>query len=132
MRQGRPNEALNAYRSALSYLSPKGGDNHTLRELLALHQKLAQPYLSLTDLQNARKEIDRFEEVEKRQAPQRDGSAKAAETKLPGKLMISAPKGLLEQAGAGKISFEEFKKHVTVDELNFSKSNATSPSSGAH
>jgi len=79
-------------------------------------------------MENARKE---FEELEKRPAPQRASTAKPTEARLPAKLLISASKKQLEQAGAGKLSFEEFKKGVTVDELNFSKPNAASSSSGA-
>jgi hypothetical protein len=114
-------------------LSPKAGDNQTLRQLLALHQKLAQAYLSPADMEKARKEIGLLEKnLQERQAAARESSAKAPETKLPRKLLISAPKGLLEQAGAGKISFEQFTKGVYMEELNFSKPNAASPASGAY
>lgn len=130
MRRGEANEALNAYRSALNQLSPMADDNDALSQLLELHRKLGQAYLSLTDLRNVRKEIDWLEKHEKRQAPKRDNSGKPAETRLPSKLLISAPKGLLDQAGAGKISFENFKKGVAVEELNFSKGNAAPPTWG--
>jgi hypothetical protein len=117
MRQGQPKEALNAYRSALNHLSPTAGDSHTLSQLSELHKKLAQAYLALSELEKARKEIALLEELEKRQAPKRDRSAKPAENQLPWKLMITAPKKLLEKAGSGTISFEAFKAGVTVDEL---------------
>jgi hypothetical protein len=37
---------------------------------------------------------------------------------------------LLDQAGTGKIGFEQFKKAATVNELNFSEPSVASPSSG--
>ena len=47
----------------------------------------------------------------------RQGNAPA----LPNKLIISASKRLLDQVGTGKISFEEFKKSVSVQYLDFSQ-----------
>jgi hypothetical protein len=125
LRRGQPMEALNDYRRALNQMSPKADDNHTLSQLLELYRKLDQERLSLTDLENVRKEIDLLEKLDERQAPKRTGPAQPVEARLPGKLLISAPKGLLDQAGAGKIGFEQFKKVVTVEELEFAKSNAT-------
>ncbi|HEV3445873.1 MAG TPA: tetratricopeptide repeat protein [Gemmataceae bacterium] len=53
-------------------------------------------------------------------------SAKAAPLPLPAKLIITAPKRLLDQVGAGKITFEEFKKAAKVEYLNFAGSQAGS------
>jgi hypothetical protein len=130
MRQGQANNALNAYQRALNDLSLEIGNPNTLGRLRELHQKLAQAYLSLGDVDNARKEFDELDKLQKHQAPKRDTSARPAETKLPRKLMISAPKKLLEQAGTGKMSFEEFRKAATVDELNFSSGASASSRAG--
>ncbi|HEV3085420.1 MAG TPA: tetratricopeptide repeat protein, partial [Gemmataceae bacterium] len=53
-------------------------------------------------------------------------SAKTAPLPLPAKLIITAPKRLLDQVGAGKITFEEFKKAAKVEYLNFAGSQAGS------
>ena len=113
LRQGQGKTAVDAYHRALE-LSPETGDS-------TLHQKLAQAYLSIGDLENARKEFDELDKRHKRQASKVDGAAKPDEPRLPAKLIIFAPKKLLEQAGAGKISLEEFKKGATIDNLSSAK-----------
>jgi hypothetical protein len=125
LRQGQANEAINAYRSALNILSPTASDNQTLSQLLEFHRKLSLPG---TDLEKVRGEI---ELLDKRQAAQPGHSAKHAETKLPAKLLITVSKDLLEAVGAGRFSFEDFKKGVTIEELTFSKGIAASSSSGS-
>ena len=52
LRQGQANDALNAYRRALNELSSEASDNNALGQLRELHQKLAQAYLSLGDVEN--------------------------------------------------------------------------------
>jgi len=39
---------------------------------------------------------------------------------LPSKLIISAPKRLLDQVGAGKIPYADFRRQATVDYFGFS------------
>jgi hypothetical protein len=38
---------------------------------------------------------------------------------LPIKLIISAPKKLLDEAGKGKMTFEEFRRRASVETLRF-------------
>jgi hypothetical protein len=53
--------------------------------------------------------------------PATDAAARPEEPEsafpLPRKLIISAPKNLLDQVGAGKITFDEFKQAVTVQSI---------------
>ncbi len=44
--------------------------------------------------------------------------------KLPTKLIISAPKKLLDQVGNGKITLAEFQKQATFEILNFNETSA--------
>ena len=39
---------------------------------------------------------------------------------LPSKLIISAPKRLLDQVGAGKIPYADFRRQATIDYFGFS------------
>jgi hypothetical protein len=50
--------------------------------------------------------------------------AKRAAARLPGKLVVSAPKKLLMEVGEGKVSFEEFKKQATFDVQGLEQSDA--------
>jgi hypothetical protein len=45
--------------------------------------------------------------------------APAGSIPLPSRLVISAPKKILDQVGAGKMTFEEFRKAATVEYLTF-------------
>jgi hypothetical protein len=80
--------------------------------------KLLQVYTTLGKKQEMQQLLKTLEaHVEK--AGTGEGATKPVSTpakeELPAKLVISAPKKLLEMAGAGKITFEEFRKNATVD-----------------
>ena len=51
--------------------------------------------------------------------PKAEASGPAQSAPLPSKLIISAPKKLLDDVASGKMSFEEFKKAVSVEYLTF-------------
>ena len=62
------------------------------------------------------------EERKKKQAdppPKAEPSAPAKPTPLPAKLIVSASKKLVDDVGSGKMSFEDFKKAVSVEYLTF-------------
>lgn len=48
-----------------------------------------------------------------------ESAKQAKKSSLPAKLIISAPKELLDQIGQGKVSFEDFKKGASVEYLTF-------------
>lgn len=93
-----------------------------------LFGKLAQSYLAIGDEQKAAQATQRFLDTARaaEHLTQRGGASKATPKKpgtsalpLAPKLIISAPKKLLDQVGAGKMSFEAFKKAATVEYLPF-------------
>ncbi|MCI0458324.1 MAG: DUF1549 domain-containing protein [Gemmataceae bacterium] len=96
---------------------------------LELLTKLTQAYLTLGDEAKARQALNTLARYAtetnnftygRRPSPteQKVAGAKAV-VPLPTKLIISAPKKLLDQVGIGKISFDEFKKAAVVEMLTF-------------
>lgn len=114
LKQGKHEEAIKALHKAAELTkSPK-----RKAELL---RKLAQCYLTQGQDEEARTAVDlaitylkKEKEAKAKPAP----AAKPAPT-LPVKLIISAPKKLLEQAKEGKIAFEEFRRQAHVETLRF-------------
>jgi tetratricopeptide (TPR) repeat protein len=135
LKQGRAKEAVTAYQKALDLhqkpAAGKPGDSqavHSNLTAIELQTKLAQAYLSLGDQDSARKTLHDLaghargvEELVQVPRGRTVGVDKpsAAGLPLPAKLIISAPKKLLTEAGAGKISYEEFKKAASVQYLTF-------------
>lgn len=87
-------------------------------ELADLYNKLAQAYLGQGNREQALKTLQFLGEHIQRVAPAH--AARSTPAALPAKLIISAPKKLLDQVGAGKIPFEEFRKAASVEYLDFS------------
>ena len=87
--------------------------------------KLAQANLALSHPDGARAALARAAEYARRAEQQTGGPAKpaaaagAAAPPLPAKMIVSAPIRLLDEVGAGKITFEEFRKGATVEYLPF-------------
>jgi hypothetical protein len=113
-KQGKAEEAIQAFRQALK-LKPDGDQ---ARDVL---RKLAATLLSVDNVAEAEQVMKEFSALAARQqekptAPPKAGPAKVL---LPAKLIVSAPKKVLDQVGAGKISFEEFQKAATVEYLTF-------------
>jgi hypothetical protein len=116
MRQGKKQDAVKAYLDAFK-LDPG-------QRLLG---KVVTAYVAMdktVNVNDTQKFIQRLEaylkanetkpvEASKVAAPSTAGKS------LPAKLIISASKALLDQAGAGKIDFEAFKKAATVEYLTF-------------
>jgi len=150
MKQGRYKEAAAAYRKALddhqksigsqagSSQSSNGvqGQGKLQGEIAAveLASKLALAALATGDpddalkaLQEVAQHSNRLERSYKFWKESQRGdkpSPKAAPLPLPAKVIISTPKRLLDQVGAGKISFEDFKKAAHVQYLNFAGTKA--------
>jgi hypothetical protein len=129
LKQGRSHEAAEAYVSALATADrAKAGDGRDLSALLAgveASSKLAQAYLAMSRPEAARAALARAADYARRAEQQTGGPAKAAAPAggaappLPAKMIVSAPKRLLDQVGAGGMTFEEFRKGATVEYLPF-------------
>ncbi len=120
LKQGQGVEALRAYQQALA----KSSD---VQHAAAMYLKMAQLYLTiLKDDAEAKHAMERAKELlaqaPAKVAPLADKSApkpKTAAPPLPARLIITAPKRLLDQVGTGKLSLEEFKKAASVEHLSF-------------
>jgi hypothetical protein len=113
-KQGKPDEAIAAYRKAMD----ASGDART-KALLLL--KIAEVLKEQNRDKEALDTLQKVEELLKEGEPK--GSSSSAETPtipLPTKMIVSAPKKLLDQAAASKVTFEEFVKAATVELLSFS------------
>jgi tetratricopeptide (TPR) repeat protein len=140
LKQGRYEEALAAYSRASEecqssirsltttpkwYLEPQGRE--ALMALLELQNKIIQCHMAMKQegqVQEGLKTLKRFmsmlehADVKPSTAKSPDKSA-AKESVLSTRIVISAPKPLLDQVGKGQITFEEFKKQAKVDVLKF-------------
>ncbi len=116
LKQNRHEDAVKAFQKAIDQKpEPK--------QMAALYRKLAQAYLNMekdAQAQEAvRKAVEWLRKHQEATAKAPQSNPPAAARPLPAKLIISAPKKLLDLAGSGKISFEEFKKAATVEYLTF-------------
>ena len=119
LKQGQGLEALRAYQQALAK-SPDA------QHAAAMYLKLAQLYLTVQkDEAEARQAMEHARELLAQAAPAAEKlaskptpSAELAQP-LPSRLIISAPKRLLDQVSAGKMTLEDFKKKATVERLSF-------------
>lgn len=109
LKQGKHEEAIKAFHYVLKRISdPK-------REA-ELHRKLAQCYLMQGQDEKARAELDQAVAIMKKETQAKETRNPSA---LPVKLIISAPKKLLDQMKTGKITFEEFRRQAQVETLRF-------------
>jgi hypothetical protein len=133
LKQGKPREAAKVYRDligrcgetleALEKLPPETSAPdrlHVVRVAMEVYAKLAQAQLELHDdeaVVKTLKEWQAFSDkyVQLAAAPKPDPAAKALANPVPARLVISAPKKLLDQVGSGKISFDEFRKAATIE-----------------
>ena len=80
--------------------------------------KLIQVYSTLGKVEELKKTLKLLDQhVQKIAAEQKGGkpAAPPAKVELPAKLVISAPKKLLDLVGSGKLTFEEFRKNATIE-----------------
>jgi hypothetical protein len=114
MKQGNYDEAKEAYHIALKILSGDKDNPQTLNLL----QKLAQVYVANGQYEEAKKLLDDIVK-HKNVAAKNPKKETPKPTPLPSKLIITAPKALLDQVGSSRIDFEAFTKAVSVEYENF-------------
>jgi tetratricopeptide (TPR) repeat protein len=112
LKQENWSKAIDAYKKAVEY-------NPEPKQVAVLYQKLARSHLGQApDNHEAyQKVIEKGMEWLRLAQGEAAKASQPAPSPLPAKLIVSAPKKLLDQAGAGKVSFEEFKKAATVEYL---------------
>lgn len=126
MQQNKPAQALKAYEVALLTLA--GSESLTAKELeevsentknviFDLHQKLAQAALANNQAEVAKTWVERLIELQKGSGSKTAPADEAKRLPLPGRLIISAEKSLLDQVDSG-ISLEEFKTRAKVEHLS--------------
>jgi hypothetical protein len=106
VKRGNQKEAASAYERA----KKETRDANRLRELA---KKLAEVYLALGNIDAARKALEMPAAQNAPATPQAPHAAPAI--RLPGKLILTAPKNLLDEVGAGRVSYADFQKRVTLD-----------------
>jgi tetratricopeptide (TPR) repeat protein len=118
MKNGRVDEAIQAYSKALSVLGddlnkPLTALQQHAEALEELYDKLVQATAKSGKADVTRKLVERLSEWKKaKQSGPKPGA-------LPARLTLSAPKKLLDQVGKDKLTFEEFKKAATVEYQTF-------------
>jgi tetratricopeptide (TPR) repeat protein len=114
VKQEHYGQARDAFRQAMGL---KPGRKQTA----ALARKLAQAYLMLSNIEEARAALDRALALAKEDADAKDKPApdNPSAAPLPVKLIISAPKKLLDRAKEGKMSIDEFRRGASVETLKF-------------
>jgi hypothetical protein len=151
LKQERPKDALAAYQKAISTYQKalKPGNaaqgDPAVRSYLVwidLYNKLARAARAAGDQASALDAYQRIAEYSRRleaaaqkkkpEAAQAAGTtAETPAVPLPPKLIVSAPKKVLDLVGAGKVTFEEFKKSATVQLLTFPNPPSNAPAAGA-
>jgi hypothetical protein len=117
LKQAKHKEAIEAYRKALEQ-NPKS--TALLRKLAQAYMVEAGSYLASGADDKARESFDKADSWwKKAQEPATTNKSATAAPALPAKLIVAAPKKLLDQVGAGKISFEDFKKAAPVEYQTF-------------
>jgi tetratricopeptide (TPR) repeat protein len=122
LKQGKAQEAIKAFQRTLNF-SPAP------KHAASLYRKIAQADLMMSDDAAAKKALEMAAEHLKEAADSTQkpaaggGDAKPnSSPSLPPKLIISAPKKLLDQIGAGKVSYADFRRQATIDYFGFSPS----------
>jgi tetratricopeptide (TPR) repeat protein len=117
-KQGKYLEAIKAFQRALNL-------NPSAKQSAALYRRIAQADLAMDDAAAAKKALAMADELLKENVDPSQKSSSgvgkgASSSSLPSKLIISAPKKLLDQVGAGKISYADFRRQATIDYLGLS------------
>jgi hypothetical protein len=121
MQKNDYNQATDAYRKAVAIKNlPR--DSAVELERVEAFTKLARALLAQGKAAEADAVVQSVARATERlKSSERPGSAPAAPAtmSLPEKLIITVPKTLLEQAGLGKMTFDEFRKAASVEYLTF-------------
>jgi hypothetical protein len=120
LKQGRAGEAVAAYTRAFKALAHEPGPASDAQRR-TLYRKLAQAYLGMADRapdgQEKQQVIVRALAFLKAAQEQKAAEPPVASARLPAKLVVSATKGLLDQVGSGKLTFEEFRRLAAVESV---------------
>jgi hypothetical protein len=118
LKQGHTPEAVKAYTSALNALADERGPASDAHRR-TLYRKLAQAYLGMADRtpDSHEKVIARAIEFLRRATLEKAAEPPAASARLPAKLIVFATKGLLDQVGSGKLTFEQFRQLAGVESV---------------
>jgi tetratricopeptide (TPR) repeat protein len=116
MKQGKAKEAIEAYQKAME----KEPKRDVILNKLIQANVAANNYTKAQELLKNAKDLAKQPTLVSPESAKPPTPATASAPALPAKLLISAPKKLLDLAGGGKISFDEFKKAATVEYLTFS------------
>jgi tetratricopeptide (TPR) repeat protein len=128
LKQGRAQEAIQAFQRALNLSPPP-------KHAATLYRKIAQAYLMKEDDAAAKKSLEMAADNLKMAGEAAKNTAASAPggpgkgnhaSSLPAKLIISAPKKLLDQVASGKVSYADFRRQATID-LFGSASNPAAP-----
>jgi tetratricopeptide (TPR) repeat protein len=112
MKQEKYNEAILAFQRYLELATRP-------QQAAPVHRRLAECYLMQGKDTEAQAELERAVALTKKETEAREKPAANPAAALPVKLIISAPKKLLDQVKAGKISFEDFRRQASVEMLRF-------------
>jgi tetratricopeptide (TPR) repeat protein len=118
LKQGQNEEALKAFQQAVEVKELDPNESATL------YRKLAQCYLALEKIAEARAALDKAAEISKNAqeaaaTKNKQTTAKSPTPTLPIKLIVSAPKKLLVEIKGGRITFDDFRRQALVETLRF-------------
>jgi tetratricopeptide (TPR) repeat protein len=116
-KRGNWNDAISAYERALGKARESANKPERVRQLV---RKLAEIHLNSGNFEAARKALESASAAEPKKAPEKAPVQVVPAIKIPARLIVSANKKLLDQAGDGKISFAEFQKLASLEVLNLS------------
>jgi tetratricopeptide (TPR) repeat protein len=113
-KQGKYDEAIEVFQRAM-------GRTESTKLQAELLRKLAQCHLMQGQDEKARNDLDKAIIIMKKETEAQAKCTPATKptAALPVKLIISAPKKLLDQVKGGKITFEEFRRQAHVEMLRF-------------
>lgn len=122
MKQNDFPQAADNYRKATTLYQNLPRDSATDLEVIEVTTKLARALVAQGKADETEKVVRALGKLTDRLASgQHPGKPAANEIALPAKLIVSAPKKLLDQVGSGKMTFDEFRKAASVEHLTFDK-----------
>jgi hypothetical protein len=123
LKQQQYDQALEATRKAIAQIEERElSTNDQRQRRAALYGKQAQALLATGKVDEARAALEKAATLSQDPTGATDGFANKAKPEgmlLPTKLIISAPKSLLDAVGSGKIDYEAFRQQVSVEYLTF-------------
>lgn len=125
LKQQQYDQALEVLGKAVATVSNELKQNPSkgaMLRLAALHSKEAQAFLATGKVETARAALERAAKLSQETTGTNVALANKAKPEgmsMPAKLIISAPKGLLDAVGGGKIDFEAFRQQASVEYLTF-------------